>query len=154
MAVLSVFIQLPISLGLALLLARGIKGERFLGYFFLPVLLSTVVVGQLWKKIYFPSYGILNFLLNSIGLENMTRDWLGILNCINCSVYSTALAICGLSHAFNVCRNKSISPDLREAAQIDGATEGQVSRHIITQCLANYQSLFNFAVTGSLKALT
>src|SRR5690554_4317740 len=59
LAVLSVFIQLPISLGLALLLARGIKGERFfLGVFFLPVLLSTVVVGQLWKKIYFPTYGI------------------------------------------------------------------------------------------------
>ena len=39
---------------------------------------------------------------------------------------------------------KSISPELREAAQIDGATEGQVSRHIIIPMLVNYQSLFNF----------
>ncbi|MDD3140938.1 MAG: sugar ABC transporter permease, partial [Lachnospiraceae bacterium] len=81
LAVLSVVIQLPISLGLALLLAKGIKGERFfVSAFFVPVLISTVVIGQLWTKIYNPEYGIINVVLRSMGLEHWTRTWLGDQN--------------------------------------------------------------------------
>lgn len=47
-ALVSVFIQLPVSLVLALILARGIKGENFYrSVYFLPVIISTVVIGQL-----------------------------------------------------------------------------------------------------------
>ena len=47
-AFFSVFIQLPFSLLLALLLGRKYKGERFfLTVYFMPVLISTVVIGQL-----------------------------------------------------------------------------------------------------------
>lgn len=64
LALLSVGVQLPLSLGLALLLGKGRKGERaFLSIYFIPVLISTVVIGQLWLKIYNPSYGILNVVL-------------------------------------------------------------------------------------------
>ena len=56
LAALSVFIQLPLSLGLALMLGRGIKGERlYLSVYFVPVLISSVVIGALWSKIYDPS---------------------------------------------------------------------------------------------------
>ncbi|HHX17461.1 MAG TPA: sugar ABC transporter permease [Clostridium sp.] len=155
LAVLSVFIQLPISLGLALLLAKGIKGERFfLGVFFLPVLLSTVVVGQLWKKIYFPTYGILNVLLNSMGLENLTKNWLGDPKVVLIAVFIPLLwQYVGYHMLLMYAGIKSISPDLREAAQIDGATEGQVSRYIIIPMLKPIiRVCLIFAVTGSLKA--
>ena len=60
LAALSVFIQLPLSLGLALMLGRGIKGERFyLSVYFMPVLISAVVIGMLWEKIYNPIYGLI-----------------------------------------------------------------------------------------------
>ena len=60
LAALSVFIQLPLSLGLALMLGKGIKGERFyLSVYFMPVLISAVVIGMLWEKIYNPIYGLL-----------------------------------------------------------------------------------------------
>ena len=53
LAVMSVCIQLPISLVLALILARGIKGEKFYRtVYFMPVIISTVVIGQLWQKVY------------------------------------------------------------------------------------------------------
>ena len=154
LAVLSVFIQLPISLGLALLLAKGTKGERFfLGVFFLPVLLSTVVVGQLWKKIYFPTYGILNVLLNSMGLENLTKNWLGDPKVVLIAVFIPLLwQYVGYHMLLMYAGIKSISPDLREAAQIDGATEGQVSRYIIIPMLKPIiRVCLIFAVTGSLK---
>ena len=74
LAALSVFLQLPLALGLALTLGKKIRGERvFLSVYFMPVLISTVVIGQLWLKIYNPDYGILNVFLRSIGLENWTR---------------------------------------------------------------------------------
>lgn len=155
LAVLSVFIQLPISLGLALLLAKGIKGERFfVGMFFLPVLLSTVVVGQLWKKIYFPTYGVLNVVLTSMGLENLTRDWLGNPKIVLIAVFIPLLwQYVGYHMLLMYAGIKSISPDLREAAQIDGATEGQVSRYIIIPMLKPIIRIsLIFAVTGSLKA--
>ena len=45
----SLFIQIPIALFLAILLANGIKGEGFYRtVFFLPVVISSMVIGQLW----------------------------------------------------------------------------------------------------------
>jgi len=78
LAALSVFIQLPISLAFALALGKGIKGERvFLSVYFAPVLISTVVIGQLWLKIYNPDYGLLNVFLRKIGLEQEIMKWTG-----------------------------------------------------------------------------
>ena len=78
LALLSVVLQLPLALGLALALGKNIKGERaFLSIYFMPVLISSVVIGQLWVKIYNPEYGILNALLRSVGLDSWTRIWLG-----------------------------------------------------------------------------
>ena len=78
LAALSVFLQLPLALGLALVLGKKIKGERiFLSVYFMPVLISTVVIGQLWVKIYNPDYGILNVFLRAIGLDSWAKIWLG-----------------------------------------------------------------------------
>ena len=77
LAVFSVFIQLPLSLGLALMLGKGIKGERvFLSVYFLPVLISTVIIGQLFIKIYNPDYGILNVALRAMGFESCFAGFL------------------------------------------------------------------------------
>ena len=71
LAFLSTFVQLPFALWLALKLAKGIRGERvFLSVYFMPVLISTVVIGQLWLKIYNPDYGVLNVALRALGLES------------------------------------------------------------------------------------
>ncbi|MDQ2086060.1 sugar ABC transporter permease [Herbivorax sp. ANBcel31] len=155
LAVLSVFIQLPISLGLALLLAKGIKGERFfLGMFFLPVLLSTVVVGQLWKKMYFPTYGILNVMLESVGLDNLARNWLGDPGVVLIAVFIPLLwQYVGYHMLLMYAGIKTIAPELKEAAKIDGATDGQVSRLIVIPMLKPIIRIsLIFAVTGSLKA--
>ena len=69
-AAASVFLQLPLSLFLALLLSKGVKGEGFYrNLYFIPVILSSVVVGQLWRKIYNNDYGLLNLFLRFLGAE-------------------------------------------------------------------------------------
>lgn len=102
----SVFIQLPISLVLALILASNVKGEGFYRtVYFIPVLISTVVIAQLWSKIYNADYGLLNVLLQSIGLSSLAQDWLGQKDtALGGIVYSNLVAVRGVSHAADVCR--------------------------------------------------
>ena len=78
LALLSTCIQLPFALWLALKLSKHVKGERaYLSIYFMPVLISTVVIGQLWLKIYNPDYGVLNLCLRGMGLDNLAQIWLG-----------------------------------------------------------------------------
>lgn len=78
LAALSVFIQIPIAMVLALTLSRGIKGESFFRtVYFIPVIVSTVVIGELFKKIYHPDYGLLNVILRALGLDSLSHQWLG-----------------------------------------------------------------------------
>ncbi len=155
LAVLSVCLQLPLALWFALKLGRGIKGERvFLSTYFMPVLISTVVIGQLFLKIYNPSYGILNSFLRSVGLENWCRTWLGdqktaLLACF----IPTLWQYVGYHMLLMYAGVKTVPPELREAAMLDGATEGQVNRFIVLPYIKPILRIsIIFAVTGSLKS--
>ncbi len=164
LAVFSVFIQLPLSLALALALGKGIKGERgYLSVFFAPVLISTVVIGQLWLKIYNPDYGLLNTVLRSIGLEDdimkLTGDikdvlWLGNPKIALGAAFVPILwQYVGYHMLLMYAGVKGVPLDLREAAMLDGASQGQVNRYIV---LPHIKSIIKisviFAVTGSLKS--
>ena len=156
LAVLSVFIQLPFSLGLALMLGKGIKGERlFLSVYFMPVLISTVVIGQLWLKIYNPDYGVLNVLLRSIGFEKLGKTvWLGDKSTALGAVFVPTLwQYVGYHMLLLYAGVRGVSPELREAAKLDGATDGQVDRFIVIPIIKPILKVsVIFAVTGSLKS--
>ncbi len=155
LALLSVFIQLPLALLLALKLGKKIKGERaFLSIFFMPVLISTVVIGQLWVKTYNPEYGLRNVFLRAIGLESWTRIWLG--------TKETAMGACfvpilwqyvGYHMLLMYAGVKGVPTELIEASMLDGCTEGQVNRYIIIPYIKPILKVsVIFAVTGSLKS--
>jgi raffinose/stachyose/melibiose transport system permease protein len=155
LAILSVAIQLPLALGLALLLGKGRKGERgFLSIYFLPVLISTVVIGQLWLKIYNPSYGLLNVVLRSFGLDSLAKIWLGEKTTALGAVFVPVLwQYVGYHMLLMFAGIKSVPPEYREAAMIDGANEGQVNRYIILPYIKPIMKIsVIFAVTGSLKS--
>ncbi len=155
LAGLSVFIQLTFALWLALKLGKKPRGERaFLSIFFMPVLISTVVIGQLWLKIYNPDYGVLNLTLKSLGLEEWTRIWLGDKK--------TALWACfvpilwqyvGYHMLLMYAGIKGVPTELSEAAMLDGCTESQLNRYIIIPYIKPILRVsVIFAVTGSLKS--
>ncbi|MCQ2465063.1 MAG: sugar ABC transporter permease [Oscillospiraceae bacterium] len=155
LAVLSVFIQLPLSLALALMISRGIKGERFfMTVFFVPVLMSTVVIGQLWLKLYNPSYGLINIALDRIGLHELAQTvWLGDKKTALFAVFLPNLwQYVGYHMLLMYAGVKSVSPDVIEAARIDGATDWQINTKIIIPLLKPVIKIcVIFAVTGSLK---
>lgn len=150
----SVFVQLPISLILALILARGVKGERFyVSVYFIPVLISTVVIGQLWMKIYNPQYGLLNTVLRSMGLEQLTGNWLGDTKKVIFAVIVLVLwQYIGYHMLLMYASVRSISEEIFEAARIDGANGIQTALHITIPLMKPILKVcVTFAVVGSLK---
>ncbi len=153
-ALISIFIQLPFSLLLALLLAKGRKGSRFfLTVFFIPVIMSTVVIGQLWLKIYNPDYGILNVALSAVGLDSWAHVWLGDKNtALMAAFIPTLWQYTGYHMILMYAGIKSVPPELREAALIDGASEWQVNRKVIIPMIKPVLRVcLIISVTGSLK---
>ncbi|PWW33710.1 MULTISPECIES: carbohydrate ABC transporter permease [Paenibacillus] len=150
----SVFIQLPISLLLALVLASSVKGEGFYRtVYFIPVLISTVVIAQLWSKIYNADYGLLNALLESVGLSHLAQDWLGQKNtALAASFVPTLWQYVGYHMLLMYAGAKSISQDIVEAAKMDGASRLRTAfsitiplmRPILKVCLI-------FSVIGAFK---
>lgn len=167
LAILSVFIQLPISLALALILGRGIKGERFfITVFFMPVLISSVVIGQLWLKVYNPDYGLLNMAIRGIDsilekilsrevpVDQLAMVWLGNKNTALAAVFIPTLwQFVGYHMLLMYAGVRSVSPELREAAKIDGATDTQVDWYVVIPSMRQILRVsVIFAVTGSLKS--
>jgi len=154
-AFFSVFLQIPLAMILALILARGIKGEGFFRtVYFVPVLLSSVVIGQLWRQIYHPSLGLLNTILVNIGLENWTNTWLGDVNTALIAVLiPTIWQWIGYHMLLLYAGAKAVPVQLREAAVIDGANEFQINTRIIIPLMRPVIRIcVIMAVIGSMKA--
>ena len=147
--------QLPLALLLALLLTSGIKGEGFYRtVFFIPMTLYSVVIGQLWLKIYNPNYGVLNTLLGVLGLESLQRNWLGD---VNTALFSAFVPIIWQNVGYHMLllytSINSISKDILEAAKLDGASGVKAARYItIPLVKPMLRTCAIFVVIGSLKA--
>lgn len=128
----SVFGQIPIALVLALLLNRKIKGAKFFRTIaFLPVVISTVVISLTWRMIYNVEQGLLNHLLNNLGLSTLAQNWLGNPDY---AMYAIAAVIIwqfvGLYFIIFLSALQTVPKDILEAAELDGATEWQKTRYV------------------------
>ncbi len=151
---LSVFVQLPFSLLLALLLAKGRRGSRsFLSIYFIPVIMSTVVIGQLWLKIYNPDYGILNVALKSMGLDTWAKVWLGDRGtALMASFIPTLWQYTGYHMLLMYAGIRNVPPEIKEAALIDGASEWQINFRIIIPMIKPVLRVCAIiSITGALK---
>jgi raffinose/stachyose/melibiose transport system permease protein len=154
-AVASVFIQLPISLFFAIVLARGVRGERFyITVFFIPVVISTTVIAQLWAKIYHPTIGLLNVFLRAVGLGSWARSWLAEPKLALIAVIVPILwQYVGYHMLMMYTAIKAIPQDLFEAAQIDGAGPWHMAFHITIPLIRPILKVcITFAIVGSLKS--
>ncbi|RHR24389.1 sugar ABC transporter permease [Clostridium sp. AF19-22AC] len=151
-AACSLLIQLPVSLILAIIVANVRRGEKvYRTTFFIPVIISSVVIGQLWQKIFNGDYGLLNAFLSVLGIPG--QDWLG--------QESTALAAAFIPNLWQYIGYhmlimyagiKSISPDINEAARIDGANKVQIAWKITIPLLKPIlQVCVTFSLIGALK---
>lgn len=154
LAGLSIFVQVPLALGLALLISRGVRLEAlFRNIYFIPVIISTTVIGQLWMKIYHPNNGMLNVLLTNLGLASLKRSWLGDPYISLGAVFFVLIwQYIGYHMLLLYSAIKAIPSSLYEAAEIDGCSKLQLSRHIsVPLILPMIKVCVTFALIGSLK---
>ncbi|HEU4322008.1 MAG TPA: sugar ABC transporter permease [Roseiflexaceae bacterium] len=154
LVLMSVLIQLPLSLVLALLLRELTKGQAvFRTIFFLPFVLSEVVTGALWTFIYRPQGGLINALLQPLfpGMEAtaLLADPKTVLYALFVVItwkffgYHMILYITGL---------QNIPVELEEAAAIDGCDRLQTLRYITLPLLGSTVRLSIYlSVLGSLQ---
>ncbi|MCX7940887.1 MAG: sugar ABC transporter permease [Endomicrobia bacterium] len=120
---LALTFQNMLALLLAVIIDRGVKFDKFFRtVYFIPPILSGVVVGLVWKWIYDGNYGILNTILTHIGLEKYTTSWLS-----NPRTASVSVAVVHMWKGFGwgfvilLAGLQTIPRELYEAAAIDGA---------------------------------
>lgn len=120
----------PIMIGLllaVLLSGKTTKGRTFFRtVYFMPVMLSPVVVGIIWGWVYNPIYGMLNKILDSIGLDNLSRGWLGDPKMALYMVLITAVwSYFGFCLVILMAGMQNIDAELYDAANMDGANSFQ-----------------------------
>ncbi|KJR67967.1 ABC transporter permease [Bacillus velezensis] len=136
--VLYAVISLICQVGGGLLLAAVLEDKLlrkwspfFRTVFFLPVVISMTVIALLFDFIYNPEIGLLNQLLEAVGLDELTRAWLGDENTAMLSViFVSQWQSVGYIAMLYIVSIQSIPAELYESAQLDGAGKIQQFFHI------------------------
>jgi raffinose/stachyose/melibiose transport system permease protein len=152
-AVLSVVIQLPISIGLALLLNRRMRGQAFLRLaVFTPYVLSQATSAVMWSML-LSHGGPADALLKSAGVGGLIHFWLASTSLVLYTLFFVVTwQFIGFGIVLLLAGLQGIPPELREAAAIDGATAWQVTRRIMLPLLGPTIRIWIFlAVIGSLQ---
>ena len=124
--------KLALGLWLALLLNRDFRGKAFMrAFILLPFIIPTVLSTFAWKWMFDPTFSVLNYVLWHLGLIHGRINWLGdpalamisviIVNVWRGVPFYAISLLAGL---------QTISPDLHEAAAIDGARAWARFRHV------------------------
>ncbi|MCP4482715.1 MAG: sugar ABC transporter permease [bacterium] len=121
-----------LALFLAMACDRDIRGAKaYRVIFYLPPVLSGIVVGLIWNWIYDGNYGLLNHAVEAIGLSGFGRAWLA-----DPKTALTSIAIIHMWKGFGwgfvilLAGLQGISRDYYEAAKIDGANAWQIFKNI------------------------
>jgi raffinose/stachyose/melibiose transport system permease protein len=125
----------PIAVGLVLAVMLWSETRGTMIYrtvFFLPVVLSPVVIGIIWMWIYNPLFGLLNTSLRAVGLGHWAIGWLGEPETALYAVLVTAIwSYIGFCIVVLFAGLQKVDPELVAAARIDGADARQRFRHVI-----------------------
>ncbi|MFD1992265.1 carbohydrate ABC transporter permease [Paenibacillus nicotianae] len=150
-------IEIPFCLLFAILLNRYVrKGNRLVTLYFVPVILSNVILGQLWKTIYNPASmgGMLNGVLIKLGLDSWTHSWLTEPALAMYAIYFVSLwQYFGYHLLIQFTGVQNIPDEIYEAAKIDGADGFKADRYItFPMVVPIFKISVVLAFIGSLQA--
>lgn len=149
-------LQGGIALGLALLINQKLRGINvFRTIYFMPVVVSIVVVSLLWRFIYDGNDGLLNNLLAQLSFGLIPPvDWLGNPETALGSIIAMSIwQAVGFHMVIWLSGLQTISPTLYEAADIEGASKWQSFRYVTWPGLRNTAVLVLLVITMQAFAL-
>jgi len=125
---------IPASIAIALLMAIWVNGKMqgrgFLRLaYFTPTVLPMIAVANIWLFFFTPEYGLLEKALAVFGAG--THNWLGSKStALVCLMVVTVWKEAGFFMIFYLAALQSMSPNLAEAAAIEGASRGYFFRRV------------------------
>ncbi|MBD2863294.1 carbohydrate ABC transporter permease [Paenibacillus oceani] len=152
----SVFIQIPAIVGLSILVS-GVR--RFLDFYkttvFMPSVLSTAIVGVIWKFIYHPDAGLINQVLRTVGLESWALGWLGEENFAFLAILVTnAWQWTGFYIVLVLAAIFAIPKEMQEAGEIEGAVGWRKARYLTIPLIRPViLVIMLLSITGAMKAM-
>jgi raffinose/stachyose/melibiose transport system permease protein len=152
-AVLSIVIQLPISIAIALLLNRRIRGRSALRLLvFAPYVLSQAITGVMWLLMLQPG-GFVDQLMKAVGLGGLVHLWLADLHIVLYTMFVVLTwQFIGFGIILLVAGLQGIPAELGEAAALDGASGWQTTRRITLPLLGpTIRILIFLSIIGSLQ---
>jgi raffinose/stachyose/melibiose transport system permease protein len=150
---LSVLLQLPLSIGLAMLLNRRLKGRAILRLVvFAPYLLSEAITAVIWDQLLQPG-NFIDQALRAVGLGSLVNEWLANTTIV---LYTLFVVITWKYIGFGIilllAGLQGVPSELREVAAIDGASSWQITRHVVLPLLGPTIRIWIFlSVIGSLQ---
>jgi raffinose/stachyose/melibiose transport system permease protein len=151
--VLSILLQLPAAIGLALLLNRKMRGRAVLRtVFFAPYVVSEVITAVTWLLILQPD-GFVDAVFRALGLGSLVQLWLADQHIV---LYTMFVVITWKYIGFGIilflAGLQGIPKELLEAAAIDGATPWKATRYITIPLLGPTIRIWIFlSIIGSLQ---
>ena len=156
-AVLSITIQLPMALGLAILVGRRLPGRAFFRtVFFLPYILSEAITAVLWSFIFNPRFAaseLINSALDTLLPFFEPGPWLGDPSKVLSAIFVVLTwKYFGLHMILYVAGLQDIPTEIEEAASIDGASSLQTLRYVTIPMLSRtiYTTIY-LSVLGSIQ---
>ncbi len=120
---------------------------------FLPVILSTVVVGFMWSIVYNNDFGIVNAFLRAIGQGDLARSWLDNPKQV---VFLLAIPLIwqyiGYNMVIFLSGLQGIPTEILESASIDGANAWQRARYVTMPLMKNtFFVVIMLCISGNMK---
>jgi len=130
--VLSLIIPTTWGLLLALALNRKMVGRAiFRTIFYLPAIIASIAVANIWSWMYNPYMGFINAALTAMGLERLIQPWLGSEDVAIFSVFAAYVwTATGPNMLLFLAGLQNVPQELVDAAKVDGANRLQVFRHV------------------------
>jgi len=130
----TVFIQNPIAFALAAVLSRlSARLSRILRtVYFIPAVLSLVIVAKLWVDVFNPTFGVVDKLLRAVGLDSLAVSWLSDpRTALGAVIWIITWQGFGWAVFFYYAGLMTVPTDLEEAARVDGAGWWATYRHVV-----------------------
>jgi raffinose/stachyose/melibiose transport system permease protein len=150
---LSLVLQLPFALGLAVLLNQRMRGRALLRLlFFLPFVLSDVITAIVWRLLLQPA-GLVDRTVEASGLVGLVQQWLADPDVVLYTVFVVvSWKYFGFHMILYLAGLQQIPPELEEAAALDGAGRAQTFRYVTLPLLGPTIRISVFlSIIGSLQ---
>ncbi|MEV6833735.1 sugar ABC transporter permease [Streptomyces sp. NPDC051133] len=154
LVVLSLALQLPFALAMAVLLNQKVRGRAvYRMLFFAPYVLSEAITGVLFSMLFAPGDGLADHVLGAVGLGGLGGDWFSGTSTVMATLFLVMTwKYFGFHMMLYLAGLQAIPAELTEAAIVDGANPWQRFRHVTLPLLAPTLRISVFlCVIGSIQ---